>query len=166
MARIQAIGRRAARDTLTMATIRAARHDDLDQVVALWETAAGPTTLPCGIDEVRRLVDRDADALLVADASNDASDDPTRSDIVGTLIVGWDGWRCHMYRMAVRPDHRRNHVATDLVEAAHRRATALGAERLDAIVDIDNPGGIAFWESIGFVRKPNNGRWVSTERTP
>ncbi len=106
-------------------------------------------------------MDRDADALLVADASGDDA----RSDIVGTLIVGWDGWRCHMYRMTVRPDHRRGRVATDLVEAAHRRAEALGAERLDAIVDLDNPGGIAFWESIGFTRKPNNGRWVSTEHS-
>ena len=67
-----------------------------------------------------------------------------------------------MYRMTVRPDHRRGRVATDLVDAAHRRSTALGAERLDAIVDLDNPGGIAFWESIGFTRKHNNGRWVST----
>jgi ribosomal protein S18 acetylase RimI-like enzyme len=144
-----------------MTTIRLARQDDLDQVVALWDTAAGPTTLPCGIAEVRRLVDRDPDALLIADASGDEA----RSDVVGTLIVGWDGWRCHMYRMTVRPDHRRGRVATDLVEAAHRRAEALGAERLDAIVDLDNPGGIAFWESIGFARKLNNGRWVSTEKS-
>lgn len=143
-----------------MVTIRVARQDDLDQVVALWETAAGPTTLPCGIDEVRRLVDRDADALLVADAAGDEAG----SDVVGTLIVGWDGWRCHMYRMTVRPDHRRGGVASELVEAAHRRAAALGAERLDAIVDLDNPGGIAFWESFGFTRKLNNGRWCSTER--
>ena len=143
-----------------MVTIRVARQDDLDQVVALWETAAGPTTLPCGIDEVRRLVDRDAEALLVADTSSD--DDA--AEIVGTLIAGWDGWRCHMYRMTVRPDHRRGRVATDLVEAAHRRAAALGAERLDAIVDLDNSGGIAFWESMGFTRKLSNGRWVSTER--
>jgi ribosomal protein S18 acetylase RimI-like enzyme len=144
-----------------MVTIRVVQQDDLDQVVALWETAAGPTTLPCGIDEVRRLLDRDADALLVADAAATGAGPP---DIVGTLIAGWDGWRCHMYRMTVRPDHRRGRVATDLVEAAHRRAEALGAERLDAIVDLDNPGGIAFWEGIGFTRKLNNGRWVSTER--
>ena len=142
-----------------MATIRVARHDDFDQVVALWATAAGPTSLPCGIDEVRRLVDRDADSLLVADASGD----DTRSDVVGTLIVGWDGWRCNVYRMTVRPDHRRSRVATDLVEAAHLRAHALGAPRLDAIVDLDNPGGIAFWESMGFIHRLNNGRWCSNE---
>ncbi len=144
-----------------MATIRVARRDDLEQVVALWDTAAGPTTLPCGVDEVRRLVNRDPDALLVADAGSD----DTRADVVGTLIVGWDGWRCHMYRMTVRPDHRRSGVGADLVAAARRRAEALGAERLDAIVDLDNPGGIAFWESMGFTRKLNNGRWCSTEPT-
>lgn len=141
-----------------MTTIRVARQDDLDQAVALWDTAAGPTSLPCGIDEVRRLVERDPDALLVADAGDDA-----RPVVVGTLIVGWDGWRCHMYRMTVRPDHRRDGVAARLVDAARRRAEALGAERLDAIVDLDNPGGIAFWESMGFTRRLNNGRWCSAE---
>ena len=39
--------------------------------MALWETAAGPTTLPYGTDEVRRLVARYPDALLVADANDD-----------------------------------------------------------------------------------------------
>ena len=142
-----------------MMKIRVARQDDLDQVVALWKTAAGPTSLPCGIDEIRRLMDRDDDALLVADAGEDGG----RPDVVGTLIVGWDGWRCHMYRMTVRPDHRRGAVAARLVDAARRRAEALGAERLDAIVDLDNPGGIAFWESMGFTRRQNNGRWCSAE---
>jgi ribosomal protein S18 acetylase RimI-like enzyme len=136
-----------------MVSIRTVEDGDVDQIVELWREAAGPTSLPCGAREVVRLVERDRDALLVAAADG---------EVVGTLIVGWDGWRCNLYRMSVRPDHRRSQVATALVAAAHERARAVGAERLDAIVDLDNPGGIAFWESMGFSRKLNNGRWCST----
>lgn len=138
-----------------MTTIRVARQDDLDDVVELWQTSAGPTRLPCGVDEARQLLRRDPDALFVAE---------TDGRVVGTLIVGWDGWRCNLYRMAVRPDHRRGGIAAALVGAAHRRAQAIGAERLDAIVDVDNDTGIAFWESLGFERNHSNGRWSSAFR--
>jgi len=56
-------------------------------------------------------------------------------------------------------------VAAALVAAAHRRARSLGAARLDAIVDLDNADGIAFWEALGFARKHSSGRWCSTHST-
>lgn len=139
-------------ETGSMVTIRTGATGDIDDVVELWGQSAGPTSLPCGAAEVAALMTRDPEALLVAESDG---------VVVGTLIVGWDGWRCNLYRMAVRSDHRRSQVATALVAAAHERAGSVGAARLDAIVDLDNPGGIAFWESMGFIRKQNNGRWCS-----
>jgi ribosomal protein S18 acetylase RimI-like enzyme len=136
-----------------MVTIRTATAEDVNEIVSLWKRSAGPTALPCGPDEVELLIRRDPEALLIAQIEG---------QVAGTLIVGWDGWRCNLYRMAVDADHRRSRVATMLVDAAKRRAHSLGAVRLDAIVDLDNHGGIAFWEALGFVHKHNNGRWRST----
>src|SRR5690349_333915 len=133
-----------------MTKIRVAEAGDVGEVAELWATSAGPTRLPSGETETLRLLARDPAALLVA------VDDER---VIGTLIVGWDGWRCSLYRMAVRSDHRRSGVAAALVDAARARADSLGAARLDAIVDLDNAGGIAFWESQGFERNHNNGRW-------
>ncbi len=42
--------------------------------------------------------------------------------VVGTLIVGWDGWRCHLYRLAVDRTVRRSGIAGTLVAEARRRA--------------------------------------------
>jgi len=136
-----------------MTRIRAAVAGDVEQVAELWTTSAGPTRLPSGATEAHRLLARDPEALLVAESDG---------RVIGTLIVGWDGWRCSLYRMAVRGDHRRSGVAAALVRAARERAGSVGASRLDAIVDLDNGGGIAFWESQGFERNHNNGRWNAT----
>ena len=134
-----------------MPLIRSGTLEDLPTVVDLWERAGGPTRLPGMIPEATRLLARDPEALIVA-----VVDDR----VVGTLIVGWDGWRCHMYRLAVEPDLRRRGIARAMIEEARTRAVALGAIRLDAVVDLGNPLGIALWEAAGFAHEPHNGRFV------
>ena len=71
--------------------IRSATDDDVDAVVELWELAGGPARSPGRHAEARALLRRDPEALIVAEHD-------TR--IVGTVIVGWNGWRCHLYRLA------------------------------------------------------------------
>jgi ribosomal protein S18 acetylase RimI-like enzyme len=121
--------------------IRGARDDDVDAVLALWARAAGPTALPGTPASIARLLERDPDALIVAD------DDGA---IVGSLIVGWDGWRCHLYRLAVDADHRRRHIGAQLVARAREHARELGARRMDAMVDGNNDLGVSFWSAAGF----------------
>lgn len=129
--------------------IRTATTEDLPTVVDLWARAGGPTHLPFSIPEVTRLVARDPEALIVAVVDG---------LVAGTLIVGWDGWRCHMYRLAVEPDLRRRGIARALIAEAEARAVAHGAIRLDAIVDLDNTQAIALWEAVGFELDPKDGR--------
>jgi ribosomal protein S18 acetylase RimI-like enzyme len=64
-------------------------------------------------------------ALLIADA---------RGEVVGSLIVAWNGWRGSFYRLVVHPDHRRRGLATRLVREGETRLRDRGAVRLDAIV--------------------------------
>jgi len=133
-----------------MAQIRTGTIEDLPTVVDLWERAGGPTRHPGMIPEATRLLARDPEALIVAVVDE---------RVVGTLIVGWDGWRCHMYRLAVEPDLRRQGIAHALIDEARTRAVALSAIRLDAIVDLGNPMGIAVWAAAGFEHEPRNGRF-------
>jgi ribosomal protein S18 acetylase RimI-like enzyme len=79
--------------------------------------------------------------------------------VVGTLIAGWDGWRCHVYRLVVEPSARRLGVARALVAEAQLRAAARGARRIDAMVDIGNAPAISFWKSVGFELDTRDGRW-------
>ena len=132
-------------------TVRTGTVADADAVVGLWATAAGPTRLPSDSGAVARLLERDPEALLVAEKDG---------ALVGTVILGWDGWRAHVYRMAVRPAHRHEGVGRLLLEAAAGRARALGARRLDALVDDANEVGVAFWARLGFARDPEDRRWT------
>ena len=133
-----------------MLTIRAATIDDVDAVVDLWNRAAGPTRHAGQTAEATVLLRRDPDALLVAE---------TDARIVGTLIVGWDGWRCHLYRLAVEPGVRRSGIARAMVDTARARANMLGAARLDAMVATENTAAVEFWERAGFELDIADRRW-------
>jgi ribosomal protein S18 acetylase RimI-like enzyme len=131
--------------------IRTARDDDLDAVVDLWCREGGPTTMPCGSTEAITLLRRDPDALLIA------HDDV---GLAGTLIVGWDGWRCHLYRLVVEPRCRRQGIASRLVDEAKRRARALGAGKIEALVALDNAPAVEFWEAQDLELDRRDGRWM------
>ena len=73
--------------------LRSAVHDELGAILDFWRAAAEnesrPPNSPAAIAALHL---RDPDALIVA----------TDGDrIIGTIIAGWDGWRCHLYRLAV-----------------------------------------------------------------
>jgi ribosomal protein S18 acetylase RimI-like enzyme len=123
-------------------TIRHGRAADAAEVVALWRDTAD--VLPSATDSVECVaapLARDNDALLVAE-DGDA--------IVGTLIVGWDGWRGNLYRLAVATSARRRGVATALVRAGEAQVVAAGCRRMTALVDTAEPHAAAFWLAAGF----------------
>ena len=78
------------------------------------------------------------------------------------MIAGWDGWRGHLYRLAVRPERRREGVGRALLIAAQARLRALGGQRFDAMVLDDNELGSRFWLAEGYRRQGDWGRWIKT----
>lgn len=133
-------------------TVRAARVDDVDAVLALWAVArSASANTPDDAEGVRRLVEHDAGALLLAECEG---------VVVGTLVAGWDGWRGDMYRLAVLPEHRRHGVARRLVEAGHARLRAFGAIRVTALVGRDEPVARALWSALGYAHDERHQRFV------
>ena len=133
-----------------MTIIRSATPEDIGDVVELWDRAAGPSRQPGRHGEVERLIAHDPESLLIAERDG---------CLLGTVIVGWDGWRCHLYRLAVDRSVRRSGMAGELMSEATARARRLGAGRLDAMVNFENSQAIAFWEQLGFEFDPDDGRW-------
>jgi ribosomal protein S18 acetylase RimI-like enzyme len=132
-------------------TLRAGTIDEVEALPALWKRAeTGPSTTETA-DDVRWLLERDADALLVADVDG---------EIVGSLIAGWDGWRGTFYRLAVDPEYRRRGLATAMVRAGEERLRALGAKRLNAIVESEEADAMAFWASAGYELQTARSRFV------
>jgi ribosomal protein S18 acetylase RimI-like enzyme len=137
---------------LAGATVRVATLADVDDVLAFWRAAAEDSDRPADRREaVQRLIARDPDALLLVVASD---------GILGCVVIGWDGWRAHIYRLAVHPDHRRRGLGRWLLELAEQRLRAGGAIRIDAMVLDANTSAHGLWSAAGYTRQQNWSRWV------
>ncbi len=133
-------------------SLRGATAADINGLLGLWrdgaENAARP---PDSREAVAALLVRDPDAVILADHEG---------ELIGSVIAGWDGWRCHLYRLAVRPDWRRRGVGSALLRAAEDRFRAAGAGRADAMVLDGNDLGQSLWRSGGYRRQDDWRRWV------
>ncbi|GAA4929129.1 GNAT family N-acetyltransferase [Streptomyces coeruleoprunus] len=132
--------------------IRPAGPSDLDSVLAFWKVAAEGTSISDDRDGVERLVARDPEALLLAEDGD--------GELVGTVIAGFDGWRCHLYRLAVHPGRRRQGIGTALLAAAEERFVRLGGRRGDAMVLDRNEQAHHAWRAAGYAPEPQWSRWV------
>ncbi|MGY3684189.1 GNAT family N-acetyltransferase [Streptomyces sp. TE33382] len=132
-------------------SIRAATPADLDEVLAFWKVAAEGTSISDDRDGIARLLERDAESLILVERGG---------TLAGTVIAGFDGWRCHLYRLAVHPDHRRRGVGGALLAAAEERFVQLGGRRSDAMVLDRNELAQHAWRASGYAPQPQWSRWV------
>ncbi|WP_404961291.1 GNAT family N-acetyltransferase [Streptomyces sp. 147326] len=130
---------------------------DLGAVLAFWKAAAEGTSISDDLAGVERLHDRDPQALLLARRDG---------ELVGTVIAGFDGWRCHLYRLAVHPGHRRQGIGTALLAAAEERFVALGGRRADAMVLVRNARAHLAWDAAGYGPQDQWTRWVKPLGAP
>ena len=135
-----------------MIELRAATVADIPRVLQFWSSSAeGAHRPPDDAAAIERLIRRDPLALELA-WSNDT--------VVGSLISGWDGWRFHLYRLAVDPLRRREGIARSLLTSAEERLAALGAVRIDAMVLHDNADAHRFWTAAGYAPQVEWNRWI------
>jgi ribosomal protein S18 acetylase RimI-like enzyme len=133
-------------------SIRAATAQDIPAVLALWERARSPAARRAdGQSSVERLMEQADDALLVAEC---------KGRVVGALVAAWDGWRGNMYQLAVAPECRRRGVARRLVDEAHERLRARGANRITALVAKDEVEATGLWRALGYDRDEYLVRYV------
>ncbi|GHH71815.1 N-acetyltransferase [Kitasatospora indigofera] len=136
---------------MTDLIIRTARLDEVPDLLEFWARAAEGTSITDDADGLARLLARDPEALIVAELDG---------TVAGTVIAGWDGWRCHLYRLAVDPGRRRQGIGAALLAAAEQRFEALGGRRADAMVLDHNELGQRTWQRAGYGPQPQWTRWV------
>jgi ribosomal protein S18 acetylase RimI-like enzyme len=135
-------------------TYRSAVLADVDSILLFWKQAAEDANRPTDSrDAVFRVIQRDPDALVLA---------TDHGLIVGSLVIGWDGWRCHLYRLAVLPDYRRRGIGTALLHHAEERFLAFGGARADAMVLDANDSAHELWSRAGYTRQGKWSRWVKS----
>ncbi|MFB7173742.1 GNAT family N-acetyltransferase [Streptomyces sp. NPDC056254] len=134
-----------------------AAADDLTAVLDFWKTAAEGTSISDDLAGIGLLHERDPQALLLARRDG---------ELVGTVIAGFDGWRCHLYRLAVHPGHRRRGIGAALLAAAEERFAALGGRRADAMVLDGNVRAHPAWAAAGYGAQEQWTRWVKPVGSP
>jgi ribosomal protein S18 acetylase RimI-like enzyme len=120
--------------------IRDIRTVDAEALRTLWK-AAGFGLL--GDDDLglARLARRNPGLVLVAAEG-------TR--VVGSALGTWDGRRGWIYHVAVAPSHRRQGIATRLIDQVEAGLRALGCRKVNVMVRPDSNGGAEFWTSRGY----------------
>lgn len=131
--------------------VRSGRPEDVSAILLFWTQATSVASSTDDPVSVRTLLDRDPEALLVAELGG---------RVVATLIVGWDGWRAGLYRLAVDPQLRRRGIGGSLVREAERRLSALGARRVATVVIGDHDHAVGFWRAMGYEHDARVGRFV------
>jgi ribosomal protein S18 acetylase RimI-like enzyme len=140
-------------DVMTRTVIRSGSPEDANVVLELWRRAGSEPSVGEDVDSIRRLLDRDAESLIVAELDG---------QIVGTLIAVWDGWRGNLYRLAVLPDHRRQGIASALLADGDRRLRAHGCRRVTALVMHEHDWAVRFWHATHYELDERIIRYVGT----
>jgi ribosomal protein S18 acetylase RimI-like enzyme len=131
--------------------IRHARYADIEPILELWKAAGAAPSVTDDASSIDRLIHRDRAAFFVAEENG---------AVVGTLIAGYDGWRGHLYRMAVHPDVRRRGFARALVAEAEEHLASIGCKRISALVLEDEAHAVGFWTACGYAPQPEIGRFT------
>jgi ribosomal protein S18 acetylase RimI-like enzyme len=124
-----------------MTEIRPFRRTDADAVIALWTE--------CGLvrpwNDPRRDIERkltvQPELFLVA---------TTGSDLVGSVMAGYDGHRGWVNYLAVATGHRRRGLGRRLMREAEAGLRALGCPKLNLQIRTGNSAVVAFYEALGY----------------
>jgi ribosomal protein S18 acetylase RimI-like enzyme len=118
---------------------------DEAQVVALWSSVFGYTQARNDPKLVLQTKTAWDSRLLVA---------VDGSQVLGTLMLGYDGHRGWFYRLAVLESARRGGIGSALVGDGERRLKALGCAKLNLQVHTHNDAAARFWTALGYVLEP------------
>lgn len=118
--------------------IRRAVPEDHDSVLRLWRSARFPDILE---SEWYAIVSNPGAYALVAEEDE---------RVIGTAVASFDGWRAFIYHVAVDPAHRGRGIAKALMAEAETLVCAGGARHMFAMVQGDNPAGLALATVMGF----------------
>jgi ribosomal protein S18 acetylase RimI-like enzyme len=115
---------------------------DHAQVVALWSDVFPddpPWNEPASM--IRRKLTVQPQLFLVARLN---------SQVVGTVMAGFDGVRGWIHHLAVHGSYRRQGIASSLMRAAEKGLEAVGCPKVNLQVRATNSAVIAFYQSLGY----------------
>jgi ribosomal protein S18 acetylase RimI-like enzyme len=117
------------------------RPGDREALVALWSICELTRPWNNPHRDIDRKLARDGDNLLVLEEDN---------QLIGSVMVGYEGHRGWVNYLAVHPDHRRQGLGRLLMDEAERRLRDLGCAKVNLQVRASNETAREFYRQIGY----------------
>lgn len=77
------------------------------------------------------------------------------TQIVGTIMAGYDGHRGWIYSVSVHPNKRHSGIGSSLVRHAESSLTKLGCMKIKLQILNTNESTASFYASLGYLIEPN-----------
>ena len=77
-----------------------------------------------------------------------------QTEIIGTVMAGYDGHRGWLYAVAVHPSHRGSGLGKNLVDFAEQALTAVGCVKINLQLFDSNETTASFYQSLGYEVEP------------
>jgi ribosomal protein S18 acetylase RimI-like enzyme len=116
---------------------------DYEAAIALWQRMekgvhVSPSDAP---EEIQKKLERDPDLFLVAESG---------SELIGSVIGGFDGRRGFIYHLAVDARFRGHGLGGKLMDEVEKRLRAKGCLKCYLFVTPDNPEAMRYYEHRGW----------------
>ena len=122
-------------------TLRPARPDDREAVVALWEEAGLTRPWNDPRADFDLALATTSSAILLAE--HDGA-------LAGSVMVGFDGHRGWVYYLASAPSLRRQGIGRALMQAAEEWLSVAASPKIQLMVRGDNVAARGFYDALGF----------------
>jgi len=133
--------------------IRVYADRDFDGVTALWRASGLDHAPNDPARDIPKMRDAPNAELFVAEEDG---------KLVGTVMIGQDGHRAWMYRLAVAPERRRQGIGRALVRHVEGWAALRGMPKLQFMIRAENAAVAGFYRGLGYEIEP---RTVMARRT-
>ena len=114
---------------------------DAEPLVSLWTLCGLTRPWNDAHRDIERKLAIDADGLLILEEEG---------QLIGAVMVGYEGHRGWINYLAVHPDHRRRGLGRTLMAAAEKRLADLGCPKVNLQVRASNLAAVEFYRCIGY----------------
>lgn len=121
--------------------IRTALQHEADFIISLWNRCELTRPWNDPRQDFDRALQTNNSTVLIA--LND-------KDIVGSVMLGFDGHRGWLYYLAVDLNHRQQGIAHRLVSAAEDWLTQIDCPKVELMVRSDNQAAKNFYQKLGW----------------
>lgn len=142
---------------MSLMRIRPYRNDDFPALVALWDEGGLNKTYNDPARDIAKMCDAPDCQIYLGEIEG---------QVMACVMVGHDGHRGWIYRLAVAGKHRRQGYGAELMELSENWLTARNITKCQLMIRPENDAVEAFYRELGYEETPRciMAKWLPADR--